>query len=65
MSFPSAEEREQIRKELWTREQISHQRIEEATRRILEVSAELHLTVTEFETAVSRVKHRAVISIAD
>ena len=65
MSYPSEEEREQIRKELWAREQASHQRIEEATRRILEVSAELQLTVSEFEAVVSKVKHRAVISAAD
>lgn len=65
MSFPAAEEREKIRNDLRNREHASHQRIEKATQRILEVSAELHLTVHEFEAVFEKIKHRAVIGIAN
>lgn len=61
----SAEDREKIRNDLMNRASTSNQRIEEATQRILEVSAELHLTVHEFEKVFEKAKHRAVIVIAN
>lgn len=64
MSFPTAEERKRIRNDVWEREHASNQRVEEATQRILEVSAELHLTLHEFETVCEKIKHRAVIGIS-
>ena len=64
MSFPTAEEREKIRNDIRNREHASNQRVAEATQRILAVSAELHLTVYEFEKVFEKVKHRAVISVS-
>lgn len=57
-------------KEPLTKEDLSSRRREEAfrmsdaTRRILEVSTELHLTWEEFEDVLERVKRRAYICIA-
>lgn len=63
MSFPTAEERERIRNDAMCRERASNQRIKEAAQRILEVSAELRLTVHELEMAFERAKHNAVIGM--
>lgn len=65
--MPTREEREATLKhlnELSNRKSKSDRRIQEATQRIVALSAELHLTMYEFEKAVERVKHCAVMGVA-
>lgn len=64
MRFPTAEEREAIARNLSIRERKSNQRIHEAAQRIVALSAELHLTMYEYEKAVEKVKHCAVMGVA-